>query len=70
MTDQIDISKLHSVIVNAVVEKDGKILISQRSFDEGHEGGKWTIPGGKIDKTKRNVFNIVENVNNRIRLCI
>lgn len=60
MTDQIDISKLHSVIVNAVVEKDGKILISQRSFDEGHEGGKWTIPGGKIDKTKRNVFNIVE----------
>jgi len=60
MSDQIDISKLHSVIVNAVVEKDGKILISQRSFDEGHEGGKWTIPGGKIDKTERNIFNIVE----------
>jgi ADP-ribose pyrophosphatase YjhB (NUDIX family) len=60
MTDQIDISKLHSVIVNAVVEKDGKILISQRSFDEGHEGGKWTIPGGKIDKTEGNIFNIIE----------
>ena len=60
MTDQIDISKLHSVIVNAVVNKDGKILISQRSFDEGHEGGKWTIPGGKIDKTEGNIFNIVE----------
>ena len=60
MSDQIDISKLHSVIVNAIVEKDGKILVSQRSFDEGHEGGKWTIPGGKIDKTEGDVFNIVE----------
>jgi 8-oxo-dGTP pyrophosphatase MutT (NUDIX family) len=60
MTDKIDVLKLHSVIVNAVVEKDGKILISQRSFDEGHEGGKWTIPGGKIDKTEGGVFNIVE----------
>lgn len=60
MTDQIDISKLHSVIVNAIVEKDGKILVSQRSFEEEHEGGKWTIPGGKIDRTEGNVFNVVE----------
>ncbi|MFA6007364.1 MAG: NUDIX domain-containing protein [Candidatus Shapirobacteria bacterium] len=60
MSDQIDISKLHSVIVNAVIEKEGKILVSQRSFEEGHEGGKWTIPGGKVDKTEGNVFNIVE----------
>lgn len=60
MSDQIDISKLHSVIVNAVIEKEGKVLISQRSFEEGHEGGKWTIPGGKIDKTEGGIFNIVE----------
>ncbi len=60
MADQIDISKLHSVIVNAVVEKDGKILVSQRSFEEAHEPGKWTIPGGKVDKTEGDVFNIVE----------
>jgi 8-oxo-dGTP diphosphatase len=60
MTDQIDISKLHSVIVNAVIEKEGKILVSQRSFEEGHEGGKWTIPGGKVDKTEGNVFKIIE----------
>jgi 8-oxo-dGTP pyrophosphatase MutT (NUDIX family) len=43
-----------------VIEKEGKVLISQRSFDEGHEGGKWTIPGGKIDKTEGGIFNIVE----------
>lgn len=60
MTDQIDVSKLHSVIVNAVIEKEGKILVSQRSFEEGHEGGKWTIPGGKIDKSEGGVFKIVE----------
>jgi len=60
MTNQIDVSKLHSVIVNAVVEKDGKILVSQRSFEEAHEPGKWTIPGGKIEKTEGDVFNIVE----------
>lgn len=60
MADQIDLSKLHSVIVNAVVEKEGKILVSQRSFEEAHEPGKWTIPGGKIEKTEGDVFNIVE----------
>ena len=60
MIEKTDISKLHSVIVNAVVEKDGKILVSQRSFEEAHEPGKWTIPGGKIDKTEGDVFNIVE----------
>ena len=65
MTDQIDISKLHSVIVNALVEKDGKILVSQRSMTEGHEPGKWTIPGGKIDKTEGDVFNIVEKTCSR-----
>ncbi|OIO19271.1 MAG: hypothetical protein COY69_00235 [Candidatus Magasanikbacteria bacterium CG_4_10_14_0_8_um_filter_32_14] len=30
-------------------------------FEEGHEPGKWTIPGGKIDKTTGDVFNIIEN---------
>jgi 8-oxo-dGTP pyrophosphatase MutT (NUDIX family) len=60
MSEQIDTSKLHSVIVNAVIEKDGMILVSQRSWDEGHEPGKWTIPGGKIDRTEGDVFNIIE----------
>lgn len=51
---------MHSVLVNAIIEKDGKILLSQRSLDEKHEPGKWTVPGGKIDITKGDVFNIIE----------
>lgn len=51
---------LHSIVVNAVIEKDGKILISKRSFEEKHEPGKWTIPGGKVDVTQGDVFHILE----------
>lgn len=51
---------LHSIVVNAVIEKDGKILISQRSFEEKHEPGKWTIPGGKVETTQGDVFHIIE----------
>ncbi len=57
----MDTSKLHSVIVNALVYRDGKILVSQRSFEEKHEPGKWTIPGGKIEKTPGDVFGVIES---------
>lgn len=59
MTDLAQ-DKTHLILVNAVVEKDGKILVSQRSWEETHEPGKWTIPGGKVEKTAGNVWNIVE----------
>lgn len=52
--------KMHLVLVNAVVEKDGKILICQRSRKEVHEPGKWTAPGGKVEKTSGNIWNIIE----------
>lgn len=52
--------KTHLVLVNAVVEKDGKILVSQRSWEETHEPGKWTIPGGKVERTKGDVWNVIE----------
>lgn len=51
----------HLILVNALVEKDGKLLISQRSFEESHEPGKWTVPGGKVDQTEGNVWNIIED---------
>ena len=38
-----------TILVNAVVVKDNKILLSQRSSEEEHAPGKWTIPGGKVD---------------------
>jgi 8-oxo-dGTP diphosphatase len=52
--------KTHLILVNAVVEKDGKILVSQRSFEETHQPGSWTVPGGKVERTEGNVWNIIE----------
>lgn len=54
------LDKSHLVLVNAVVEKNGKILVSQRSLEETHDPGKWTIPGGKVERTEGNVWNIIE----------
>jgi len=51
---------LHSIITNALVVKDGRILISQRGLNEEHDPGKWTIPGGKVEQTEGNVWNILE----------
>ncbi|MDE2144953.1 MAG: NUDIX domain-containing protein [Patescibacteria group bacterium] len=59
MADLIN-PKLYSIIVNGVVFKGDKVLVSQRSWEEEHEPGKWTIPGGKIDRTEGDVFNIIE----------
>ena len=55
----------HSIIVNALVAKDNKILISQRGLDEGHDPGKWTIPGGKVESTEGNVWSILEKTAKR-----
>jgi ADP-ribose pyrophosphatase YjhB (NUDIX family) len=59
MTNSVS-KKLHLILVNAVVIKGNKVLISQRSSNEVHEPGKWTIPGGKVEKTPGNIWNIVE----------
>ncbi len=39
----------YSVLVNAIIVKDGKVLISRRSDKDEHQKGKWTIPGGKLE---------------------
>lgn len=61
MSENINIDpKLHSVIVNGVVFNGDKVLVSQRSWEEPHEPGKWTIPGGKVERTEGDVFGIIE----------
>jgi 8-oxo-dGTP pyrophosphatase MutT (NUDIX family) len=60
MADATINSKVHSVIVNGVIFSGDKVLVSQRSTEEDHEPGKWTIPGGKIEGTEGDVFNIIE----------
>lgn len=52
--------KTHLILVNAVVFKGNKVLVSQRSFKEPHEPGKWTVPGGKVERTAGDVFNVIE----------
>ncbi len=52
---------MHSVIVNGVIEKSGSILVSKRSMKEKHAPGKWTIPGGKVEITAGDVFNVLED---------
>ncbi|OGZ67916.1 MAG: hypothetical protein A3D35_03130 [Candidatus Staskawiczbacteria bacterium RIFCSPHIGHO2_02_FULL_34_9] len=52
--------KTHLILVNGVVFRGNKVLVSQRSWEELHEPGKWTIPGGKVEKTKGGIFKIIE----------
>lgn len=54
------VNKTHLLLVNAVVFKGDQVLVSQRSLEEPHEPGKWTIPGGKVERTAGNVFGILE----------
>ena len=45
-------SKKYSVVVNALVSnKEGEILIIQRSSKEEHGPGTWSVPGGKLEFT-------------------
>lgn len=59
--------KLYSVIVNSVIVNDeGKVLIAQRSLNEGHEGGKWSIPGGKIESEGEEHDVLLKNIKKEI----
>jgi len=53
-------NKTHLILANGVVFKGGKVLVSQRSWQEPNQPGKWTIPGGKVERTKKTVFNVLE----------
>lgn len=44
-----DNAKFNIVLVSGVIEKKGKLLIAQRSYDEVQAPGKWSIPGGKVE---------------------
>lgn len=54
------INKTHLILVNAVVKKGDKVLVSQRSWEETHEPGKWTIPGGKLERTDKETWGVIE----------
>lgn len=49
----------HVVAVLGIIKKGDKYLLSKRSKDDPQEGGKWSIPGGKVDLEIEK--NIIEN---------
>ena len=43
-------ASLRHVVVHAIVEKDGKLLLERRATTLSLEGGKWALPGGFLDR--------------------
>lgn len=48
-------AKLRHVVVDTILIKDDKILMVKRSRDMLFEPGKWTLPGGYMDRDERAV---------------
>lgn len=46
---EIKDKELHRVSSTAIIHKDGKYLIAQRSLDKKAFPGKWTVPGGGLE---------------------
>src|SRR3990167_8836079 len=45
----LDSSHLHEVVITAIVQKDGKFLILQRSAGKRRFPNRWTVPGGRLE---------------------
>jgi len=43
-------ARLRHVVVHAIVEKDGALLLVKRALTLSLEGGKWSLPGGFLDR--------------------
>ena len=64
--------KHHYVVVTGIIIKDGKYLITKRAENEKAFPGKWTVPGGKLEKkdyfekqadtSSGQWYNILENL--------
>ncbi|MFH1423347.1 MAG: NUDIX domain-containing protein [Candidatus Nealsonbacteria bacterium] len=46
---EIQNKELHRITSTAIVCKDGKYLLVQRSFEKKAFPGKWTVPGGGLE---------------------
>lgn len=49
----------HIIFAGGFVFKNGRLLVAQRSMDEGHLPGYWAVPGGKVELDSE-VWNIIE----------
>lgn len=44
------LAHLRHVVVHAMAEKNGKLLLVKRATSLSLEGGKWSLPGGFLDR--------------------
>lgn len=60
---------LHEVIITAIIQRDGKFLILQRSAGKKRFPSRWTVPGGHLETsdyinepkdTKEYWYNVLE----------
>jgi 8-oxo-dGTP diphosphatase len=40
---------LFEVVITAIIQKDGKYLVTRRSMQKKRFPGKWTVPGGHLE---------------------
>ena len=67
-----DPEKAHYLVATCIVVKDGKFLIAKRSENEKRWPGRWTVPGGKLEKKEyanrphdtdeKQWYNVFENL--------
>ena len=43
--------KLYEIAITAIIVKDNKYLITRRSMQKKKWPGKWTVPGGKLERS-------------------
>lgn len=55
-----DNAKFNIVFTSGAIEKDGKFLIAQRSFEELQAPGEWALPGGKVEVAGQDI-DVLEN---------
>jgi len=53
------------IFVGGYVFKDGKLLLAQRSYDEGHLPGYWAVPGGKVDIQSEITYDLLQKTVSR-----
>ena len=46
---EIQNRELHRIALTAIIQKDGKFLITQRNLRKKAFPGKWTVPGGGLE---------------------
>lgn len=48
-----------NIVKNAIISKNNKILLIQRSKSQKYNANQWTLPGGKIEKNEHKLKAVI-----------